>query len=97
MLFPYKFAWDDIRHVQSFVNYIMLEVILKSHKSDKPNLLAAVEIEKYWTLIKGVNDDLLLNPLSQLYDICKHLDKEKRKNRRIRTGISRLHSGVCTT
>ena len=68
MLFPYKFAWDDIRHVQSFVNYIMLEVILKSHKSDKPNLLAAVEIEKYWTLIKGVNDDYKKHTKRFTYD-----------------------------
>lgn len=29
MLLPYEYKWDKMSHVQSFVNYIMLEVILK--------------------------------------------------------------------
>ena len=64
MLLTYKYVWDDIRHVQSFVNYIMLEVILKSPKLAVPELNGNVVIKKYWTLIQGVNPDLLLNPLS---------------------------------
>ena len=95
MLFPYKFKWDKIRHVQSFVNYIMLEVILKSHNLNEPNLSSNVVINKYWTLIKGVNDDLLLNPLSELYDICKHLDSKKRKMLKRAVLINNRIEGLC--
>ena len=95
MIFPYKFAWDDIRHVQSFVNYIMLEVILKSHKHDKSNLLADVKIEKYRSLIQGVNKDLLLNPLSELYEICNHLGSKKRKMLKRAVLINNRIEGLC--
>lgn len=95
MLYPYKFAWDDIRHVQSFVNYIMLEVILKSHKIKKPHLSSDVVIDKYWKLIVGVKDDLLLNPLSDLYVICKHIDNEKRKILKRAVLVNNRIEGLC--
>ena len=95
MLFPYKFAWDDIRHVQSFVNYIMLEVILKSPKLAAPELNGNVVIKKYWSLIQGVNPDLLLNPLSELFVICKGLDRDKIKLLKKAVLVNNRIDGLC--
>lgn len=96
MLYPYKFAWDDIRHVQSFVNYIMLEVILKSPKLAYPDLNGnVVNNERYWSLIEGVNANLLLNPLSELYHICKRLDRDKIKLLKRAVLVNNRIFGLC--
>ena len=95
MLFPYKFVWDDIRHVQSFVNYIMLEVILKSHKLNEKKLSSKIVVDKYWTLINGVDKKLLLLPLSQLYVICRQIDPEKRKMLKRAVLVNNRIEGIC--
>ena len=95
MLLTYKYVWDDIRHVQSFVNYIMLEVILKSPKLAVSELNGNVVIKKYWTLIQGVNPDLLLNPLSELFVICKGLDRDKIKLLKRAVLVNNRITGLC--
>lgn len=92
---PYKFKWNKIRHVQSFLNYIMIDVILKSPKLQEPTLSENIVIPKYWTLIQGVNEDYLLNPLSELYVICKQLDRGRIKLLKRAVLVNNRIKGLC--
>lgn len=64
---------SELYRVQSFVNYIMLEVILKAPKIKQKHFSTRLVIPRYCTLINGVNKDYLLNPLKVMYDGCKRL------------------------
>lgn len=95
MLWPYEYKWDKMSNVQSFVNYIMLEVILKSHKLADPSLTSNVVIAKYWSLIEDVDDALLLQPLSELYEICRRLDRDKIRMLRRAVHTNNRIKGLC--
>ena len=50
----YRPIKTELYRVQCFVNYIMLEVILKAHKSKRKQFSANMVIPRYRTLIEGV-------------------------------------------
>lgn len=70
----YRPIKTELYRVQCFVNYIMLEVILKAHKSSKKQFSANMVIPRYRTLIEGVNKEYLLNPLKVMFKGCKTLN-----------------------
>lgn len=64
---------SELHRVQSFVNYIMLEVILKAPKLKRKHFSTSMVIPRYKRLIDGVNKAYLLNPLKVMYDGCRNL------------------------
>lgn len=64
---------SELYRVQSFVNYIMLEVVLKASKISQKHFSTSLVIPRYRALIDGVNKKYLLNPLKIMYDSCKIL------------------------
>lgn len=64
---------SDLHRVQSFVNYIMLEVILKAPKLKRKQFSTRMVIPRYQRLIDGVNKSYLLDPLRVMYDGCRNL------------------------
>jgi hypothetical protein len=61
------------------VNHIMLDVIFRSPKLASPVFSSALVLPKYRVLIDGVNQDYILNPLVQAYQICKTLNPKQLK------------------
>lgn len=64
---------SELRRVQSFVNYIMLEVILKAPKFKRKKFSLTMVVPRYRALIEGVNNEYLLNPLKEMFNSCKKL------------------------
>lgn len=75
MLQPYEFKFSKLHKVNSFVNYIMLEVILKAKKFKQKSISQNMVLPKYWNLIAGTNKKHLHTPLNKIFKICKTLDK----------------------
>lgn len=75
MLYPYKYPKAKIQRLQSFVNYIMLEIVLRARKI--PNAAFSVElvIPKYVPIIRNINDKYILDPICRMYLDSKKLDK----------------------
>lgn len=69
----YQPVRSDLRKVQSFVYYIMLEVILRAPKLKNKRFTLNMVIPRYRQLIEGVNEDYLLKPLEVMYVSCKRL------------------------
>lgn len=60
---------SKFHRIQSFVNYIMLEVVLNARKMQNEHFdITMVRVERYRKLIEGVDNRYLLNPLSTMYD-----------------------------
>lgn len=79
MIRPYKYTYNKIQKIQSFVNYVMLDVIFRAPKITDPVFSSALVIQKYRTLIDGINNIYILNPLSEAYLICKGLTPKQLK------------------
>jgi hypothetical protein len=73
MLQPYELKYSKLHDVNSFVNYIMLEVMLRANKYPNRVFNPNLAIAKYQTLINGANNDYVLNPLKKIFIICKKL------------------------
>lgn len=79
MLFPYQYPRNKIQKIQSFVNYIMLEVVLRARKYAETSFSLDFIIEKYKTLIVGVNDNYLFIPIKNMFSDAKLLDSKHLK------------------
>lgn len=75
MLYPYKYPKAKIQQLQSFVNYIMLEVVLRAKKIPDPTFSVDLVIPKYAELINNVNTKYIFNPISNMYLDAKKLDR----------------------
>lgn len=74
MLYPYKYPKAIIQHLQSFVNYIMLEVVLRAKKISASKFSVSLVIPKYVPLVTDINDDYVFTPISEMYKRAKKLD-----------------------
>lgn len=79
MLRPYTLIYSKIHKVQSFVNHVMLDVVLRAPKLAAPAFSAALVMPKYRMLIDDINADYVLIPLSDAYRICKRLTPQQLK------------------
>ena len=75
MLYPYKYPKAKIQQLQSFVNYIMLEVVLRAKKIPDPTFSVGLVIPKYEGIIRDVNAKYILDPISNMYLDSKKLDR----------------------
>ena len=75
MLYPYKYPKAKIQQLQSFVNYIMLEVVLRAKKIPDPTFSVGLVIKKYEGIIRDVNAKYILDPISNMYLDSKKLDR----------------------
>lgn len=76
MIRPYKLRNHKFCEVQSFVNYIFLEVLCKapSLKDRFQDLVPEMVIEKYRFFLNGkINEDYVFNPLRVIYGIIQGL------------------------
>jgi hypothetical protein len=82
MLHPYVFKHNKIHRVQSFVNYIVLEVLCKPYIA--PEFSPNIVHPKYKSLIDDVKPEYILTPLTEAFKICKRLyDSGQRKKLKI--------------
>lgn len=85
MLYPYKYPGirldengnklPSTQSIQSFVNYIMLEVVLKAKKYPNAEFSSDMVIKKYRLLVQKCKVKLF-KPISDLYSICRKLDNK---------------------
>lgn len=75
MLYPYRYPKAKIQQLQSFVNYIMLEVVLRAKKIPDPTFSVELVIPKYAELISNVNTEYIFDPISNMYIDSKKLDR----------------------
>lgn len=75
MLYPYKYPKAKIQQLQSFVNYIMLEVVLRARKIPDPTFSVGLVIPKYEDIIRDVNTKYIFDPISDMYLDSKKLDR----------------------
>jgi hypothetical protein len=73
MLQPYELKYSKIHRAHSFVNYIMLYVVLNAKKLAAAEFSSAVVIPKYKNLIDSPEKKYILDPLKEVYKICKYL------------------------
>jgi hypothetical protein len=82
MIRPYKLKHFPIHKVQSFVNFVVLEILCKPYIANE--FSSAIFPLKYRPLIDEVNSDYIFTPLSNAFSICKDLyDNGKKKELRI--------------
>lgn len=74
MLYPYKYPKAKIQQLQSFVNYIMLEVVLRAKKIPDSTFSVELVIPKYAELISNVNAKYIFEPISNMFIDSKKLD-----------------------
>ncbi|TLV01342.1 hypothetical protein [Dyadobacter luticola] len=79
MLKAYKYSYSRIQDVQSFVNHVMLDIILNAPKFADHEFSSALLLPKYRNFVDGVNHAYLLNPLRVIYSVCKSLGRKERK------------------
>lgn len=79
MLFPYNYPKHKIQKIQSFVNYIMLEVVLAIHKFPDKQVPLDQIVSKYLALIQGVSETVILYPMTKMYEDARELDRFHRK------------------
>lgn len=70
---------SKLHRVQSFVNYVMLEIVLKARKFDNDHFELGMVLPRYRTLIKKVNSNYLLDPLKTMYEVCRRLNSVQLK------------------
>lgn len=70
----YNRVKSKLYRVQSFVNYMMLEIVLKARKFDNDDFELDMVLPRYRTLIKKVNSKYLLDPLKTMYEVCRRLN-----------------------
>lgn len=74
MLYHYKYPRSKIQKIQSFVNYIMLEVVLKAQKIPDTVFSEKLVLPKYVPFFNEINSDYILTPVEKMYGISKKLD-----------------------
>lgn len=74
MLYPYKYPKAKIQAIQSFVNYIMLEVVLRAHNIPDDVFSESLVISKYVPIIRDINSKYILTPIARMFSISKKLD-----------------------
>lgn len=79
MIRPYKHIRSNFHSLQSFVNHLFLEVIFKAPKLPQNQFDSSMVLAKYQPLIDDVNDEYLLNPLKEIYKICRSLNPQDLK------------------
>lgn len=79
MLYPYKYPRVKIQNLQSFVNYIMLEVVLRARRIPDTVFTESLVIPKYKPLISDINPNYILGPIKRMYSISKGLDSSHLK------------------
>jgi hypothetical protein len=79
MLRAYKYRYSRIQDVQAFVNHAMLDVIFNASKFADQEFSSALLLPKYRNFVDGVNPTYVLNPLKEIYVICKSLNRKERK------------------
>jgi hypothetical protein len=79
MLRPYIYKHSKIHKVQSFVNYIVLDILCKAPIIPDLIFSSNLVLPKYKTLIDEVNVEYIFNPLSESYRICKTLNSQNIK------------------
>ena len=79
MIRPYQYSYNKIQKIQSFVNHVMLDVIFRAPKIPAPLFSSALVLPKYRILITEINNDYVLNPLSDAYRISKGLSPKHLK------------------
>lgn len=75
----YNRVKSKLHRVQSFVNYVMLEIVLKARKFDNDDFELDMVLPRYRTLIKKVNSKFLLDPLKTMYEVCRRLNSVQLK------------------
>lgn len=70
----YNRVKSKLHRVQSFVNYMMLEIVLKARKFDNDDFELDMVLPRYRTLIKKVKPKYLLDPLKTMYEVCRRLN-----------------------
>lgn len=74
MLYPYKYPKAKIQSFQSFVNYIMLEVVLKARKIPDAVFSDSLIIPKYVQFVRDINPKYIKEPIANMFVIAKSLD-----------------------
>lgn len=75
MLKPYKYPKSEIQKLQSFVNYIMLEIVLRARKMPNATFSVDLLISKYSDIISKINSRYLFDPISRMFLDAKKLDR----------------------
>ena len=72
MIYSYIFIPHKVIKAQSFVNYIVLEILCKASKKGMPaDFDENIVINKYKKLIQNINPDYIKIPINNAYQICK--------------------------
>lgn len=79
MIRPYKRIKSKFHEIQSFTNYLFLEVIFRAPYLEEAIFDLSLIIPKYQRLIDEVNHEYLLNPITECFSICKTLSKSQLK------------------
>jgi hypothetical protein len=79
MLRPFVFKHDNLHGIQSFVNHIVLEVLCQAPKLPNKTFSISLVHPKYHDLIRNVNKEYLLFPLTRAYKLCKQLEPRQIK------------------
>lgn len=79
MIRPYKYSYNKIQKIQSFVNHVMLDIIFRAPEINDPIFSSNLVLPQYRILITDINDNYVLYPLSDAYLICKGLSKKQLK------------------
>lgn len=77
MIYNYINVHNKIEKGQSFVNYIILEVLCRANKKGMPNTFNnSIVIDKYKEFFTEINPKYIKNPISNSYLICKKLNSK---------------------
>jgi 5-methylcytosine-specific restriction endonuclease McrA len=74
MLRPYKLPKSNIFKVQSFVNYIVIDILCKPTIANE--FSSNLVLPKYKGLVE-VNSNYILNPISEIFKFCKKIPKKE--------------------
>lgn len=79
MIRPYKHINSRFHKIQSFVNHLFLDVVFRAPYIAQAVFDTSLVLPKYKPLIDEVNDEYLLNPITECFKICKTLSKKHLK------------------
>lgn len=79
MLKPYRFHRASIQRIQTFVNFLFLEIMCRAPKLDEASFLPSMATPRYERLLCSVRADYLLQPLQRIYTICRTLPPQALK------------------
>lgn len=74
----YKRIRSNFHNIQKFVNYIMLEVVLRASKMEEKQFdVSMIKVDRYRRLVEEVDNSYLLDPLSTMYKEIKVLNSRQ--------------------